>query len=88
MREAEDDELATAFWAANAGDQPYDRAAFSRECQRLSFRLYRPHHVDRGVAMIFKAAGIETQGWLARTASGLLWRFLDLRTRMLTRASA
>lgn len=40
------------------------------------------------MAMIFKAVGLEPQGRLQRVAANLAWRFIDYRTKALTRAAA
>lgn len=88
MAETEDDELAYAYHAANHRDEPYDHQRCSRAIARRTYRLYRPHHVDRVVSMVFKAVGLAPQGMLQRLSSRLMWRFLDYRTRNLTRAAA
>src|SRR5438874_2005395 len=51
VAESEDDELAYAYYAANEGDRPYDRRRYTRAYARGAYKLYRPHHVERGVAM-------------------------------------
>jgi hypothetical protein len=85
IAESEDDELAYAYYAANESARPYDRKRCSRAYARRAFRLYRPHHVERMVAMLLKAVGLTPNGWLGRIASGLAWRALRYRTRRLTR---
>jgi hypothetical protein len=79
LKESEDDELAFAFHAANSGDQPYERGQASRAYARLAYRLYRRHHVERGIGMVFKAAGLAAGGRLARSAAALAWRFMRWR---------
>ncbi|MFQ5468201.1 MAG: ferritin-like domain-containing protein, partial [Kiloniellaceae bacterium] len=80
--ESEDDELAYAYYAANAGpDEPYDRKRWSRAYGARAFGYYRPEHVDRGVAMAFKAAGLSPRGRLARVAGHAAFRFLRSRQR-------
>ncbi|HEV2301448.1 MAG TPA: ferritin family protein [Stellaceae bacterium] len=74
LAEASDDELAYAYYAANDGARPYDRRHCSRAYARRAWAVYRRHHVERGVAMVFKAVGLAPQGRLSRAASGLLWR--------------
>lgn len=85
--EAEDDELAFAYYCANVpalpGDTPtYDRARFSREYNKRILRFYRPHHIHKAVSMIAKAAGLRPQGAIARCAGGLLWWAIQVRGRM------
>jgi hypothetical protein len=79
IAEAQDDELACAYWAANEAGLPYDRRRCSRAYARRAFPLYREHHVARAVAMIFKAVGLAAGGRLARGASRLVWRALRHR---------
>src|SRR5438445_6191220 len=85
VAESEDDELAYAYYAANESGRPYDRKRDSRAYARRAFRLYRPHHVERGVAMLLKAVGLTPNGRLGRILSGLAWRAMRYRTRQLTR---
>lgn len=69
--EAGDDELAYAFFAANApADAVYARRPWSRAYARRAASLYRPHHVERGVAMALKAVGLTPNGRL----HALVWR--------------
>ncbi len=74
--ESEDDELAYAYYAANGGGGPYDRRANSRAYARRAYAVYRPHHVERGVAMAMKAIGLAPNGrlhrWLARLATWIM----------------
>jgi len=80
--ESEDDELAYAYYAANAGpDEPYDRKRWSRAHGARAFGYYRPEHVNRGVAMAFKAAGLPPRGRLARVAGHAAFRFLRSRQK-------
>src|SRR6185437_9360474 len=58
VAESEDDELAYAYYAANEHSRPYDRRHCNRAYASRAYALYRPHHVERGVAMLLKAAGL------------------------------
>ena len=63
--ESEDDELAYAYFAANEpADAVYDRARSMAAYARRAFPLYKPSHVQRGIAMVLKAVGLQPQGWL------------------------
>lgn len=65
--ESEDDELAFAYHAANyLGEREYDRKACVKAYMNRAYGFYRPHHVERGVRLVFKAVGIERNGWLSR----------------------
>src|SRR5579862_7195585 len=86
--EAADDELAYAYYAANEADRPYDRRHCSRAYARRAYALYRPHHVERGVAMLLKAVGLTPNGRLGRLASRLAWRAIRYRAARLGRMAA
>ncbi|HWB52021.1 MAG TPA: acyl-ACP desaturase [Stellaceae bacterium] len=79
LAEADDDELAYAYHAANEPDAAYDRRRCGRAYASRAFALYRPHHVERGVAMILKAVGLTPNGRLGRALSRLSWVALRRR---------
>ncbi|MGH6948793.1 MAG: ferritin-like domain-containing protein [Kiloniellales bacterium] len=81
IRESEDDELAYAYYAANGGAEAYDRERWSRAYMSRAASYYRPRHVERAVAMTFKAAGLPPQGALARLAAKGAYRLLQARIR-------
>ncbi len=81
MAESEDDELAYAYYAANAGDETYDRKRWSRAYLSRASGYYRFGHVQRLVAMTFKAAGLKPQGRLANWAARAGYRFMRARSR-------
>jgi len=87
VAESEDDELAYAYYAANEADRPYRRREYSRAYARSAYALYRPHHVERGVAMLLKAAGLTPNGRLARLASRLTWRAVRYRAERLAKSA-
>ena len=89
ITETEDDELAYAYYAANgAAGQAYDRKRCSQAYAMRAFRYVRPRHVERGVAMTFKAAGLSPQGHLARLAARGAYWLLQRRRRRFTAAAA
>ena len=88
VAESDDDELAYAYYAANESERPYDRRRCGRAYARRAFALYRAHHVERGVAMLLKAAGLTPNGRLGRIAAGIAWRALQFRAIRLARAAA
>ena len=77
--ESEDDELAYAYYAANAGDEPYDRKRWAKAYMSRAFACYRPDHVRRAVAMTFKAAGLKPHGRLARWSAAAGYRLMKMR---------
>jgi rubrerythrin len=79
MKESEDDELAYAYFAANAApDARYDRKRYAAAYSSRAFGYYRERHVQRGVAMALKAAGLTPNGrlnaWLTRFGCWFLAR--------------
>jgi hypothetical protein len=86
--ESEDDELAYAYYAANEGELPYDRRRCVSAYARRAFALYRPHHVERGVAMLLKAVGLTPNGPLGRIAGRLAWRAIRYRAARLAKTAA
>ena len=88
MAEAQDDELAYAYYAANETSSGYDRRRYTRAYARRAFALYRERHVGHIVAMAFKAVGLRPRGRLARTAGRLAWRFMRYRAIRLAKAAA
>ena len=88
VAETDDDELAYAYYAANESKAPYDRRRHGQAYARRAFSLYRPHHVERGVAMILKAAGLRPNGRLRRVVSWLLWTALRWRVGALAKSAA
>jgi rubrerythrin len=88
VAESEDDELAYAFYAANAPAGPYERRRYSRAYARRAYAVYRRHHVERGVGMILKAVGLTANGKLQRLGAAAAWRFLRFRLARLARTAA
>lgn len=87
IAEAEDDELAYAFWAANTADQPFDQDTCVRAYSRRAYGFYQRRHVERGVAMIFRACGFNAQSWIFKIASRIAWWLLDRRVKRLADAA-
>ena len=88
IAESQDDELAYAYYAANEADRPYDRRRYSRAYARRAYPLYRPHHVERGVAMLLKAVGLTPNGRLSLIAGRLAWQAMRYRAARLAKAAA
>jgi rubrerythrin len=74
--ETSDDELPYAFYCGNSPDWPYERKRGYHEYASRAYSFYRPHHIARVVAMLFKAAGLKPWGrvslFLSRLANWLL----------------
>jgi hypothetical protein len=88
IAEAQDDELACAYYAANEAAGPYDQRRHSRAYERRAFALYRERHVRHIIAMAFKAVGLPPHGGLARASSHLAWNAMRYRVVRLTKAAA
>ncbi len=84
--ESQDDELAYAYYAANGAAGPYSRRRSSRAYAGRAYRFYRPHHVERAMAMIFKAVGLKPHGRLCLALTRLTYRFMTFRARRLAAA--
>lgn len=80
--ESEDDELAYAYHAANElGERPYDRKACIRAYMNCAYGFYQPHHVERGVRLVFKAVGIERNGLISRWTARAFCYVMKLRAQ-------
>ena len=88
VAESEDDELAYAYYAANETAAPYQRKRYNNAYARRAYRVYRAHHIDRGMAMIFKVIGLTPNGRLNWLASRLAWWIMRRRADRLDRAAA
>ncbi|MDH3473864.1 MAG: ferritin-like domain-containing protein [Rhodospirillales bacterium] len=88
MGESEDDELAYAYYAANGGNEPYDRRRWARAYLGRAYSYYRHHHIERVVAMILKAAGLKTRGHLARWSARFGYWLIRTRSRHALAAEA
>jgi rubrerythrin len=87
--EFEDDELAYAYFAANApADAAYDRKRWGRAYARRAYGVYRARHVERGIGMALKAVGLRGNGRLHRVAWPLAHRLMRWRAERLTRSVA
>ncbi|WP_434615033.1 acyl-ACP desaturase [Azospirillum sp. B2RO_4] len=82
--ESEDDELAYAYYAANApADATYEHKLYNAAYKRRAFGRYRRKHVDRAIAMVFKACGLKPHTRLCSVASRGAWWFIDRQARKL-----
>jgi rubrerythrin len=90
VSEADDDELACAYYAANTpadGSVPYERARFAKAYEKRALGLYRRQHVERLISMVGKAAGLKPHGLLMRAVSAMAWRYWRFRNWQLSRAA-
>lgn len=87
IAEAEDDELATAYWAANHPTEPFDRRPNSVAYARGTLQYYRPTHIRRMIDMVFSALGLNPSGPLGWTATRMARAFIWYRGRFTPRAA-
>ena len=89
IAESEDDELSYAFYAANEDDFPqYDRQACNRAYARRAYSFYQQKHVDRAVAMIFKACGFIPPSLPYRMIRQAAWFMLNRQSKKLRKMAA
>lgn len=79
ISESEDDELAYAYHAANNNGEAYDRKKCVRAYTSRAYGFYRPHHVERGIRLIFKAVGIKPPARIAAWVAKLTCYFLNFK---------
>jgi rubrerythrin len=88
IAETGDDELAYAYYAANENGARYDRGRSSKAYARRAYAVYRPHHIERGIGMVFKAVGLRANGRASRWATRAAWWMIQARMARLTRSAA
>jgi hypothetical protein len=88
IAETEDDELAYAYYAANENAAAYDRGRCRAAYAKRAYAVYRPHHVERGIAMVFKAVGLPPNGRMSRLAVRAAWRLMRYRAAQLGKSAA
>jgi len=86
VQEAEDDELAYAYYAANVKPEeetahPYDRDAYSRAYNQQLLRFYHFPHLRKEVAMIVKPVGLKPTGIIARALARIVWWAMQTRAK-------
>ena len=81
FKEADDDEIASAYHAGNAVTAPYDRATANKGYSQRAFGFYQERHVRRAGLMFAQAAGLNPEGWTAKALSRVLWLVIWFRGR-------
>lgn len=91
VREAEDDELAYAWFAANIKpsdpDADYDMQACAQAYWIRAMRLYKQQHIDNAARMILRAAAFNPDGRMADLVARASWGLLSWRRARLNRAA-
>lgn len=87
--EAEDDELAFAYYTANhAHEGPYDHRYHKSAYIGRAYACYKYSHVERLIAMMLKAIGMRPHSWLNRVMASLAYRAMQRRSRKLLAVEA
>jgi len=82
MQESEDDELAYAFFAANApANATYDRPTYTSAYMLHAYPFYQEKHVERVVAMVFKACGFKPHTVWQGVANKAAWWLMQTKTK-------
>ncbi len=86
VQEAEDDELAFAYYCGNVPAEeeqarPYDRDTYSKAYNKQTLRFYHWRHLRKGVRMIAKAIGLKPRGIVAESIARIVWWAMKSRTK-------
>jgi rubrerythrin len=82
MQESEDDELAYAYFAANASaNAKYDRPFYTGAYMIRAYPFYRRNHVERVVAMVFKACGFKPHTVWQGVVNRVAWWLIQTKTK-------
>jgi hypothetical protein len=80
VNEADDDELAYAWYAANIPpSEPYRRDEYAKAYNAKALSLYQRHHIRKLVQMVAKAVGADPNSRLTSAAGTLAWRMLRMK---------
>lgn len=82
ISEADDDELACAYYSANTpddGSAVYNRQTYAKAYEKRALGLYRRQHVERLIAMVGKASGLKPHSFFMRMVSAFAWRYWQFR---------
>lgn len=89
IAESEDDELSYAYFAANFGaNDAYDRKSCNKAYMTRAYSFYRPKHLDRAVAMIFKACGFKPHTLPYKLATKIAWWQIESQSRKMQKMAA
>ena len=82
VQESEDDELAFAYFAANAPPQAvFDRAQYSSAYLVRAFPLYRPAHFEQMIAMISRVCGLKLSSFLRRLLKRIAQEIVSIKIK-------
>lgn len=84
INEADDDELASAYFAANtvAGDGAiYDRKKYAAAYEARALVLYQRQHTNKLISMIAKTIGLTPHGRFMKLIKPVVWKVWQRRQR-------
>ena len=81
FRETSDDEIASAYYAGNGAQGPYNREEANAAYGERTFAFYQHRHVRRAGFMFAQAAGLNPEGWAAKLLTKVLWLVIWHRGR-------
>jgi rubrerythrin len=81
MQEADDDELASAYFAANGAISNYNRSENASAYSAQAFSFYHPRHTRRAGHMIAQAIGLNPEGIIARLIQTGMWLVIGFAGR-------
>ena len=80
VNEADDDELAYAYYAANIPPTaPYKRDEYAKAYNAKAFSLYQRHHIRKLVQMVAMAVGADPGSHLTSAVGMLAWRVIRMK---------
>ncbi len=89
IQESEDDELAYAYYAANApANAVFSRDKYTAAYMISAYRFYQPHHVERVVSMVFKACGLRPHTVWQGMANRVAWWLMKSKRERAIRNAA
>ena len=88
VTEAQDEELAYAYHAANSKEGPFNHKRSYQAYFRRAYPIYTPDLVERIFAMLFMIVGLKPHGRFNRFLSRLAYRFVQVRARRLVATGA
>ncbi len=82
LREADDDELAYAYHAANRAGLAYDRRSAAAAYGRTALGYYTPEVIEPAIEMAFRAIGVPSFSPVTRAIGWLAWGLLRARVAL------
>lgn len=81
LQEADDDELASAYFAGNAVPGAYNRNANASAYSERAFAFYQQRHTKRAGHMIAQAVGLNPDGIMGKLIQKTLWLVIGFNGR-------